>query len=166
GKPAQLAVAVEVLTPTATGVSMGKPVVVSPAGNVCSLGNGNSSNVAFLDKDFLAWDPSSRTLAVSFTRFYLDGSHSGQGEIDIARAHVPVNAPQLSSSDFRTAVVWPEEATVENEGAYPAVAPGGATYVAWERNVDTNLFNGDPHIYEHLAMVPANATAPLVGGKQ
>ena len=37
GKPAQLTVAVEVLTPTATGVAMGKPVVTSKAGNACTL---------------------------------------------------------------------------------------------------------------------------------
>src|SRR6476620_11831407 len=39
GKPAQLTVAVEVLTPTASGVTMGKPIIVSSAGNVCALGN-------------------------------------------------------------------------------------------------------------------------------
>ena len=61
--------------------------------------------------------------------------------------------------------MWPEEPNAENEGAYVAVAPGGDTYVAWERNVDTNLFFGDPHIYEHVAVVPAGANAPLNGGK-
>ena len=92
---------------------------------------------------------------MSFTRFFISGNHSGQGEIDIARAHVPANAAQLNSSDFHTTLVWPEEPNAENEGAYVAVAPGGDTYVAWERNVDTNLFFGDPHIYEHVALVPA-----------
>jgi hypothetical protein len=167
GKPAQLTVAVEVLTPTASGVTMGKPVVVSPAGDVCALETSSQppGNVAFLDKDFLAWDGTSRTLAVSFTRFFISGNHSGQGEIDLARAHVPVAAGQLSSSDFHTVMVWPEEPNDENEGAYPTVAPGGDTYVAWERNVDTNLFNGDPHVYEHLAYVPADASTPARGGK-
>jgi hypothetical protein len=166
GKPAQLTVAVEVLTPTATGVAMGKPIVVSSAGNVCALFQNNPPpNIAFLDKDFLSWDGSSRTLAVSFTRFFISGNHSGQGEIDIARARVPAQATQLASSDFHTIAVWPEEPNDENEGAYPAVAPGGDTYVAWERNLDTNLFNGDPHIYEHLALVPAGANAPVRGGK-
>jgi hypothetical protein len=61
--------------------------------------------------------------------------------------------------------VWPEEPNHENERAYPAVAPGGDTYVAWERNLDTNFFNGDPYIYEHLALVPADANAPVRGGK-
>jgi hypothetical protein len=167
GKPAQLTIAVEVLTPTATGVAMGKPVMVSHAGNVCALfGNNPPPNIAFLDKDFLSWDGSSRTLVASFTRFFISGNHSGQGEIDIARAHVPAVATQLSSSDFHTVTVWPEELSDENEGAYPAVAPGGDTYVAWERNVTTNLFNGDPHVYEHLALVPAEANAPVRGGKQ
>jgi hypothetical protein len=165
-KPAQLTVAVEVLTPTASGVTMGKPVVVSPAGNVCALFNGSNppNNVAVLDKDFLAWDGTTRTLAVSFTRFFISGNHSGQGEIDIARAHVPAAAEQLRSSDFRTIKVWAEEQNDENSGAYPAIAPGGDTYVAWERNIDTNLFNNDPHIYEHLALVPADANAPSQGG--
>jgi hypothetical protein len=167
GKPAQLAVAVEVVTPTANGVSMGKPVIVSPAGNVCTLfGNNPAPNVAFLDKDFLAWDQSSRTLAVSFTRFFISGNHSGQGAINLARAHVPVNVGSLTSGNFRTTLIWPEEPFDENEGAYVALAPGGDAYVAWERNLDTNLFNGDPHIYEHVALVPADANAPAVGGKQ
>ena len=60
--------------------------------------------------------------------------------------------------------MWPEEPAAENEGADAAVAPGGDTYVAWERNVDTNLF-GDPHIYEHIAWIPAGANAPLKGGR-
>ena len=145
GKPAQLTVAVEVLTPTATGVTMGKPVVTSKAGNACELFQRNPPpNIAFLDKDFLSWDQSTRTLAMSFTRFFASGNHTGQGEIDIARAHVPANATLLTSSDFHTTLVWPEEPNAENEGAYVAVAPGGDTYVAWERNVDTNLFFGRP----------------------
>ena len=165
GKPAHLTVAVEVLTPTATGVTMGKPVVTSRAGNACALfQNAPPPNIAFLDKDFLSWDQSSRTLAMSFTRFFISGNHTGQGEIDVARAHVPANPTLLTSSAFHTAVVWPEEPAAENEGAYVVVAPGGDTYVAWERNVDTNLF-GDPHIYEHLARVPAGANAPVKGGR-
>jgi hypothetical protein len=167
GKPAQLTVAVEVLTPSPTGVTMGKPVVTSTAGNACELFQRNPPpNIAFLDKDFLSWDQTTRTLAMSFTRFFLSGNHSGQGAINVARAHVPANATQLKSSDFHTTLVWPEEPGVENEGAYVAVAPGGDTYVAWERNVDTNIFfGGDPHIYEHVAFVPAHASAPLIGGK-
>jgi hypothetical protein len=167
GRPAQLTIAVEVLTPTATGMAMGKPVVVSPAGNVCSLFGGaavTANNIAFLDKDFLAWDQTSRTLAVSFTRFYISGAHSGTGAINLARAHVPAAAGQLTSADFRTISIWHEEPVDENEGAYAAVAPGGGTYVAWERNLDSNLFDGDPHIYEHLAFVPAGASKPAVGG--
>src|SRR5438067_2361217 len=113
GKPAHLAVAVEVLTPTSSGVAMGKPLIVSNAGNVCALfQNSPPPNIAFLDKDFLAWDGATRTLAVSFTRFFISGNHSGQGEIDIARAHVPTVATQLSSADFHTVTVWPEERSV------------------------------------------------------
>jgi hypothetical protein len=167
GKPAQLTVAVEVLTPTATGVVMGKPVVTSRAGDACGLfGNNPPPNIALLDKDFLAWDPTSRTLAMSFTRFFLTGNHTGAGEIDLARAHVPADATQLKSSDFHTTLVWPEEQAAENEGAYPALARGGDAYMAWERNWISNLFgSGDPRVYEHIAFVPADANAPLVGGK-
>jgi hypothetical protein len=166
GKPAQLTVAVEVLTPTANGVTMGKPIVVSPSGDICSFETSSQPppNLALLDKDFLSWDPTSRTLAVSFSRFFLTGNHSGEGEIDLARAHVPADATGLRSSNFHTVVVWHEEPLDENEGAYPAVAPGGDTYVAWERNVDSNLFDGDAHVYEHLAFVPADAGAPARGG--
>ena len=55
----------------------------------------------------------------------------------------PPTPPCSTSSDFHTTLVWPEEPSAENEGAYVAVAPGGDTYVAWERNVDTNLFFGE-----------------------
>ncbi len=166
-KPAQATVAVEVLTPTAGGgITMGKPIVVSAAGNVCQLFQNNPPpNIALLDKDFLSWDQSSRTLVASFGRFFLSGNHTGQGEIDIARAHVPADPTQLKTADFHKVVVWPEEQMDENAGAYAAVAPNGDTYVAWERNLDTDLFNGDPHVYEHLALVPAGASAPSRGGK-
>ncbi|MGN6378871.1 MAG: hypothetical protein ACTHNU_07975 [Gaiellales bacterium] len=167
GQPSSATIALEVLTPNATGgMSMGTPVVPSDAGDVCKLGlPGGSPKTAFLDKDLLSWDQSSRTLVVSFTRFYLTGNHSGQGEIDIARAHVPANATTLSASDFQTIRIWSEDRFDENEGAAPAVAPGGTTYVTWERNLDTNLFNGDPRIYEHIAMVPAGASSPSKGNK-
>jgi hypothetical protein len=165
GKPAYATIAVEVLTPTPFGtVDMGNPVIVSKSGNVCTLGFPNGDpNTALLDKDFLSWDQSSRTLVMSFTRFYLDGNHTGQGEIDIARAHVPADPTQLAAGSFHTIMVWPEQFE-ENEGAYATVAPGGNTYVAWERNLDTNQFDNDPYIYEHIALVPAGATAPSIGG--
>ncbi|MFI6071949.1 hypothetical protein ACIA5C_10210 [Actinoplanes sp. NPDC051343] len=33
-----------------------------------------------------------------------------------------------------------------------------------ERNVDSNLSNGDPYVYIHAAKVPAGAGAPSLGG--
>jgi hypothetical protein len=45
------------------------------------------------------------------------------------------------------------------------VAPGGDVYVAWERNVDSNLgFSGDPYVYEHAARIPAGSSAVAIGG--
>jgi hypothetical protein len=168
GKPAQLTVAVEVLTPTADGgMQFGKPIIASPAGNACTLLTRHPApNVAFLDKDFLAWDGHTRTLALTFTRVFLvTPLHSGAGEIDVARAHVPTDATGLSSSDFRTIRVHAEEPSIENEGAYPAVAPNGNIYVAWERNWITNLqippyLNNIPYAFIKAALVPAHASGP------
>jgi hypothetical protein len=166
-RPAQLTAAVEVLTPAANGrVVMGNPIVVSQAGDVCKLFQRHAPpNIALLDKAFLTWDQASRTLAMSYGRFFLTGNHTGQGQIELARAHVPADPTQLGSAAFHRVVVWPEEPMDENAGAYAAIAPNGDTYVAWERNLFTDLFNGDPHVYEHLALIPAGATTPLRGGK-
>ena len=166
-RPAQATVAVAVGTPTPRGgMRFSRPIVVSPAGNICDLFNGNfEKTVALLDKEFLAWDQSTRTLAVSYTRFFLSGPHFGTGQIELARAHVPTNLAHFGSDDFtRTAVVWPEEPDVENEGAYVALAPGGDAYVAWERNIDSNQFNGNPFVWINAAKVPPGALRPSVGG--
>jgi len=39
------------------------------------------------------------------------------------------------------------------------VAPNGDSYIAWERNYISNLFLGDPYIYEHAAVVRPGATS-------
>jgi hypothetical protein len=179
---AQLTIAVSIGTVSSDGstVTFGNPVRVSDAGNLCSLfGSNPDPNVAFLDKDAIAYDPTSRTLAVSFTRFFLGvGGQSGNGEIDVARAHLRSDPANLHPNDFNTAVVWSEEpfctsgvvsseaarCGAEDEGAYVSVASGGATYVAWERNWITNLFDGDPYVYIHAARIPAAASAPDRGG--
>ena len=101
------------------------------------------------------------------------------GQIEVLRAHVPTTPTTLSAASFGTpTVVWTEEPncpsgtpsseTVRcgavNTGAYVAVAPGGDSYLAWERNIDSNLFNGDPYVYLHAARIPATGTHPAPGG--
>ena len=95
------------------------------------------------------------------------------------RAHVPA-APSTSVGGAfgRPVVVWPEEpfcpnvfssseqlrCGADNAGAYVAVATNGDTYVAWERKLSSEFFNGDPHVYEHAAPIPAGATSAVRGG--
>ena len=163
GRPSQATIAVSVGTPTPNGgMRFSEPIVVAFAGNLC----GNfQKTVALLDKDFMSWDQSTRTLAVSYTRFFLSGPHFGTGQIELVRAHVPTDLSTLSSHSFsRPVVVWPEEPNVENEGAYVALAPGGDAYVAWERNIDSNQFNGNPFVWINVAKVPAGASRPSIGG--
>jgi hypothetical protein len=196
GLPSYATVAVAVATVRSTrsgpSVRFSAPIEVARPGNVCRLqGDRPPPNLAILDKDWVSYDPSSRTLAVSFTRFYLISGfdcspsgcrplgHSGNGQIEIVRAHVPSDPATLAGTTFgKPVVVWPEEpfcpagtasseiakCGAENEGAYVAVAPGGDTYVAWERNLDTNFFNGDPYVYEHAAMLRPGASTVTRGG--
>jgi hypothetical protein len=118
-----------------------------------------------LDKEFLSYDSKTRTLAMSYTRFFLLSPHSGNGQIEINRAHVPLAVDQLKKEDFGSPIViWPEEQNVENEGAYVKVGRGGNTFVTWERNWFTNLFNGNPFVYIHAARVRPGEDFPIVGG--
>lgn len=175
GTQATVALAVGTVGPTGRTISFGAPVTPVDAGNLCGKHYGR---VALLDKEFLSFDPTSRTLALSYTRFPLGGRHSGLGQIEVVRGIVPADPALLSEADFTPrVVVWPEEdfclgpvATPAdrcgalNQGAYPAVAPNGDVYVAWERNIETNLYFGlDPYVYLHVARVPASGTAPDVG---
>jgi hypothetical protein len=169
--PARLELAVEILTISSTGsASFGLPVVVADGGDVCPLISNPpgqpAPDLAVLDKEWLSYDSGSRMLAMSFTRFFLGfGGQSGAGQVEVARAVVPADPATLSGSAWQSpAVVWPEEKTVVNTGAYVAMAPGGDAYVAWERNINSNLQNGDPYVYVHAARVPAGQTAPDVGG--
>jgi hypothetical protein len=173
----ELTLGLQVVTVTDASVSFSSPISPVNAGNLC--GRRFKRSVSLLDKEFLAYDPMTRTLAMSYARFYLDGRHSGLGQIEVVRATVPSDPSALSEADFtRRVVVWDEEPYCDypqpsseatrcgaiNEGAYPAVAPNGDTYVVWERNWQSNLFAGDPYVYLHTALVPAGATAPSVGG--
>ena len=164
-KPAEGTVALSVATPTAHGVTFTRPVLVAHPGNLCTLFSSGTPprNLALLDKDWISWDQSSRTLVVSYSRIFLNRG-TGAGQIEIKRVRVPANPTTISPADVGTPiVVAPEIAQVQN-GAYTVQAPGGATYVAWERNLESNIGNGDPYIYEQLALVPAGAPRPTVGG--
>jgi len=170
-RPQRLAIALEILTVPSRGKpSLGAPVVVASGGNICTLVNDDESddqpNLAFLDKEWMSFDRASRTLAVSFTRFFLGiNGQSGEGRIDVVRAHVPGRPQALSSAAFgRPAVVWPEEETKVNQGSYVSLAPGGDAYVSWERNVQP-FSQGDPYSYIHVARVRPGDTRPVVGGR-
>jgi hypothetical protein len=169
--PARLQLAVEILTISATGgVSLGLPVVTADGGDVCPLLNDDPNDdppdTAFLDKDWLSYDPVSRRLAMSYTRLFFGiGGQSGAGQVELVRARVPADPGALTAAAWSApAVVWPEEPDTLNTGAYVALAPGGDAYVSWERNVDSNLFNGDPYVYIHAARVRAGDVSPVVGG--
>lgn len=197
GHPAYGTIAVSVATANAPGTSatFSAPIPVTLPGNLCSIGTpSQSSQLSTLDKDWISFDPASRTLAVSYTRFFLPappvcgptgcipppGSHTGSGQIEIIRAHVPTNPAALSTASFTKPVVaWSEEPVCPagrpssekarcgavDQGAYVAVAPGGDAYLGWERNISSNSTgNGDPSVYIHAALVPARASQASVGG--
>lgn len=197
GLPAYGTVAVSVATVNSagTGARFTAPIPVALPGDLCTLNTSDQPvSISTLDKDWVSYDPVSRTVAVSYTRFYFPpplicdasgctqdpGGHTGNGQIEIARATLPANPMSLSTAAFgRPVVLWPEEPNCPvgtpsseqsrcgavNQGAYAAVALGGATYVAWERNIDSNLYgNGDTSVYLHAAMVPAQTNAPSIGG--
>lgn len=67
--PAQNAIAVSVASVTSTGIRFTNPIVVASGGDACSP----PGQTAFLDKDFLSYDPSTRRLVVIYTQFTLFG---------------------------------------------------------------------------------------------
>jgi len=163
--PAENTIAVSVASVTGnSSVQFTPPIVVATGGNACSPGG----QTAYLDKDFMSYDPQTRTLAVTYSRFTFSGYGTGQPEV--VTATVPSSPPDLSSGDFSAPVViWPEEAVYENEGVYPALAYNSTTgkddiYVAWERNWYTNQTDGNPYVYLQAAMVPVGASGPTIGG--
>jgi len=157
----EIAVSVATVSPT-NQVTFTAPIIVANGGNLCTGPN----NLALLDKEWMTYDRTSRTLAVSYTRFFFGlGGQSGNGQIEVKRAHVPTDPTILSSSSFGAPIiVWPEESAVVNQGSYVAVAPGGNIYVAWERNWVSNLFNGNPYVYIQAALVPQGLDAATEGG--
>lgn len=177
GNPAELDLAISVGTVSADGtnVAFSDPIVTAEGGNICARPTRDS---AFLDKPFLSYDRTSRTLAMSFTSFLANRNRSGLGEIDVVRAHVPAAPAGLTTAAFGTPIaVWHEEpfcitgseanqCGAVNTGSYPAVAPNGDVYVAWERNIDSNYqFSGDPYVYIHAALIPAGHAHVASGGK-
>ena len=178
GGPAELTLAISVahVNKSGTQVTFSSPIVVASAGNVCEFETPDPT-LSLLDKPFLSYNRTSRTLAMSYTRISLGIEQFGLGQIEIARAQVPKPPGTLSSGDFETIEVWQEEpfcfdsseenqCGAVNQGSYPAVAPNGDTFVLWERNWISNLFfSGDPYVYIHGAFVPFGASAPNVGGR-
>jgi hypothetical protein len=80
-----------------------------------------------LDKEYMACDPQSGTLYMSYTRF------GSRGQIEIIRS------TDLGATWSAPVVLQPEEATVVNQGSYPAVGPSGEVCVAWQRGwLDSN----------------------------
>jgi hypothetical protein len=168
GKAARLQLAVEVLTIAAAGTaSLGLPVVTADGGDWCLHDTKKDQlQMAFLDKDWLAYDPVSRTLAMSYIRrFFGLGGQSGQGQVEMVRAHLPGDPRTITAASWSKPIIaWPEERTVANAGAYVAVAPGGDAYLSWERNIGTNQYSGHPFVSVHTARVRAGEVTPVVGG--
>jgi hypothetical protein len=105
---------------------------------------------------------------MSYTRFFFgfgSGGHSGNGQIEMVRAHLPSNPRTLAAGNWSSPItVWPEEPTTINTGAYVSLASNGDAYLSWERNWFSNLFNGNPFVYIHAARVRAGDVSPVVGG--
>jgi len=178
GNPANLTIAISVGTVNASGtnVSFSDPIVVADGGNVCR----RTRHLSFLDKPFASYDTVSRTLAIAYTSdIIVPFRHSGLGQVEVVRATVPTSPASLTSASFGDpVVVWHEEPFCTNgseanqcgginTGSYPVVAPGGDIYVAWERNIQSNLFfSGDPYVYIHAALLPADRAHVSIGSKK
>jgi hypothetical protein len=143
--PVFFEIAVSVATVSSNGeVSFTDPITAVSSTDACT------TPADFVDKPFMAYDSPTRTLVISYTRF--PGTGFGTGQIEAVEAAVPVNAATLNSASFTaSSVIWPEESSFINEGSYPALATTASFpadfYVAWERNWQSNLFNGDPFVY-------------------
>jgi hypothetical protein len=168
GHTSRFQLAVEVVTVRRNGtVALGLPVVVADGGDACPLFSEDpqpAPDLAMLDKEWLSYDPTSRILAMSYSRFFLGaGGESGTGQIELVRAHLPAAPDRLSAKDWsRPIPVWPEEKNTVNQGAYVSVARNGDAYVAWEHNL--NSFNGDPYVYVQAARIRSGDKTPVVGG--
>src|SRR5947209_6377566 len=160
------AIAVSVAIVAENGsVTFTLPIIAASGGNPCTTPP--PVDLAMLDKPWISYDANSRTLVLSYTRFFLRPPFFGTGQIEMVRASVPEDPAALTDSAFSTPIlIRPEEQGVNNQGSYLVAAPGGDAYLAWERNEVSNLSNGDPFVYIRAAVVPAGATAPSVGGTE
>lgn len=160
--PGDSAIAVSVATvDTVTNeVTFTRPIRAATGGLFCAI----NPTAAFLDKPWISYDSTTRTVALSYTRFFLNPPFNGTGQIEMVRATLPTDPQALTEADFSTPIiVWPEEPNVSNQGSYITLRPGGDAYISWERNYVTNLFNGNPYIYEHVAEVEHGMFVPDEG---
>jgi len=168
GQQARFQLAVEVLTLGSTGAaSLGLPVISADGGDLCALVGPNPPlDLAMLDKEWLSYDTTTRTLAMSYTRFFFGfGGQSGAGQIEMVRAQLPADPRALTAANWSAPItVWPEEFNTLNTGAYVSVAANGDAYLSWERNIQSNATNGNPFVYIHAARVRARDVFPAVGG--
>jgi len=169
GHSARFQLAVELLTLSSTGAaSFGLPVVAADGGDLCAFFGTDPPppNSAFLDKDWLSYDKNTRTLALSYTRFFFGfGGQSGAGQIEMVRAQLPADPRTLTAGTWSAPItVWPEERNTVNQGVYVAVAANGDAYLSWERNIQSNFFNGNPFVFIHAARVRAGDVFPIIGG--
>lgn len=91
-----------------------------------------TSTVDFLDKEFIAVDPSGFHVYVCYTRFSDDlvPGTSGRGQIELVASH---DGGMTWGSPV---VLEPEDPDRINQGCDVAVGPSGEVYVAWEHDWD------------------------------
>ena len=115
----KLAVSVATVSPT-NQVTFTNQIVAARGGNLCDF---NDPNSAFLDKEFLSYDATTRTLVMSYTKFFENFSvHSGNGQIELVRAHLPADPTTLAKTDFSQPVVVSAR---RGRGGEPGRVPGG-----------------------------------------
>ena len=148
-------------------LSCGPPITVANS-TQCQKFKISSTRFAkfcsFLDKEFIAIDPASGRLYVTYTDFLLRPPFPTQVELaacDLGNASggtgpaggtpaapvckngtLPVQvSPKFFQGKPYFVVAKPDPNGCENEGSYPAVDPAtGAVYTAYEFNIDTNIF--------------------------
>ena len=153
--PVENDVAVSVATVTSnTTVSFTYPIVAARSANYCKV-----TYPAFLDKPFGSYNATSHTFVISYTKFGTDYHTPSAGAINMVRA-VNVSPATPTPSFGSPIVIRADDETVVNQGASPAIANNGDTYVAWEHNLGGFT---DPSMYIMVARVPAGAGSPDTG---
>ncbi|MDR2983719.1 MAG: hypothetical protein LBV34_02655 [Nocardiopsaceae bacterium] len=143
------------------------PIVAASSSQCLRFAHGNGF-CSFVDKEFLAIDPARGRLYVSYSDFPVVGAGGNPEDMSVCdigtragRAGPAGGTPARPVCKHGTPLVKTSRARghlfvgkpyfrvahaslkgCENEGAYPAVnLATGSVYVAYEFNVDTNLFN-------------------------